>query len=278
MTIYTYCQSGHNFGLESLRRTAVIYKKLAHMNPILTTADYRAATFAKAELGVKNGAGVDVIGNLPNMMSRMDILIYDSKEPSETMQKYMKDYCSHLYEVGVDIPYDIVDDIYFQKDEIKREKCFFFSDDDYANEMIDLCKDCKAQDMPLLLGHYFFVKNEEILSPYFTNIIEDEEYINTIKQSKFLLTASINSCLESLASGNHPVYFKRKIKEHTECIDLLEKYNIPVVSGENLEKLVEEFDKVILNYPKTLEVEKFDMTDIVKDIESTMKKYAAVIQ
>ena len=112
MTIYTYCQSGHNYGMESLRRSAVIYKKLAHLDPILATADYRAATYAKSELGVKNGVGVDVIGNLPNMMLRLDMLIYDSQESNDVMKADMKEFCSHVYEIGVDIPYDIVDDIF----------------------------------------------------------------------------------------------------------------------------------------------------------------------
>jgi hypothetical protein len=251
---------------------------LAHLNPILTTADYRAATYAKAELGVKYGAGVDVIGNLPNMMSRMDILIYDSKEPSETMQKYMKEYCSLLYEVGVDIPYDIVDDIYFKKVEQKIEKCFFFSDDDYSNEMIDFTKDCDKQDMPILFGHYFFMKNEPKLAPFFSEIIDEEDYVNTIKQSKFLLTGSVQACLESLASGNSPVYFKRKINEHQEVLYLLDKYNIPIVKGDNIDELVKNFNSIILNYPKTIKVEKFNIDKIVKDIEITLKKYEMVIQ
>ena len=278
MTIYTYCQSGHNYGLESLRRSAVIYKRLAHLDPILATADYRAASFAKAELDVKNGVGIDVIENLPNMMLRMDMLIYDSQEASDVMKKHMKEFCSHLYEVGVDIPYDIVDDTYFDKTERKREKCFFFADDDYANEMLEFCADSKKQDMPLLMGHYFFMGNDDKLDPYFSEIIEDEEYIDTIKESKFLLTSSINSCIESLAAGNSPVYFKRTQREHTECLDLIEKYNIPVISGENLNTLVKEFDKIILNYPKTAEVEKYDMSNIVKEIEATVKKYESVIQ
>lgn len=275
MQLYIYCQSGHNFGLENLRRCSAIYKELEHLNPILATADYRAATFAKEQLNVKTGLGVDVIGNLPHMMQRMDILIFDSKEPSDTMREYMNDYCTHLYEVGVDIPYDIVNDIYFSKDKIetKREKCLFFADDDYANEMLELCKDSKKQDIPLLLGHYFFLGNDEKLAPYFSEIIEDEDYVQTIKETKFLLTSSVNSCLESLASGNSPVYYQRIIKEDKGNLDLIEKYNIPTIGGENLEQLVEEFDKLIENYPKTVDIEKIDIGKIKQEIETTLKKY-----
>ena len=54
-----------------------------------------------------------------------------------------------------------------------------------------------------------FFGNEEKLSDCFSDIIEEEEYKETIKSTKYLLTSSVHSCLESLASGNNPVYFKR---------------------------------------------------------------------
>ncbi len=278
ITTYLYSQSGHNFGFENLRREAAIFKKLAHLNPTFATGDYRAVTYAKEELGVKNGVGIDVIENLPNMMLRMDILIFDSKEPTDTMKKYMKDFCSHLYEVGVDIPYDIIDDIYFEKIDSTIEKCFFFADDDYENELIEFCKDSKQYDINLLLGHYFFFPNEAILAKSFKNIIESEDYIDTIRKSKYLLTSSVNACIESLASGNFPVYFQRKVKPFKGELELLEKYNIPTIDAENLDTLIEEFDKVILNYPQTNKIEKVDISHIVTTIEDTVKKYEAVIQ
>ncbi|HIP12645.1 MAG TPA: hypothetical protein EYG97_03935 [Arcobacter sp.] len=278
MELYVYCQSGHNFGLENLRRTAVICKKLDVFEPLLATADYRAASFAKAELGVKKTVGIDVIENLPNMMLRMDMLIFDSKEPNETMLTYMKAYCSHLYEVGVDIPYDIVDDNFFEESKKTIKKTFFFADDDYENELLDFAQDSSKQDMSLLMGHYFFMGNDDKLAFAFNEVIEDEEYEETIKQSEYLLTSSINACIESLASGNKPVYFQRVIKDNKGPLELLEKYNIPTASGENLDALVEDFEKIIASYPKTLKVEKFDMSAILSDIQATMKKYARMIQ
>lgn len=276
MQVYVYCQSGHNFGMENLRRCATIYKKIANTNPILATADYRAATFAKSELGVKTGLGVDVIGNLPHMMTRRDILIFDSLEPSDTTREYMQEFCTHLYEVGADIPYDIVDDEFFDKIEIKREKCFFFADDDYEDEVLKLCDGIEQQDLPILLGHYFFLGNEDKLKPYFNEIIEDEDYMQTIKETKYLLSSSVNACLESLASGNNPVFFQREIKEYKGELDLLTKYNIPIIKGENIEKIVLNFNNTIKNYPKLKEIKKFEMDDILSDIEATLKKYEGI--
>ncbi len=278
MTLYLYARSGHNFGLENIRRCSVIYKKLAHLDPILATADYRAASFAKSELGVKKGVGVDIIGNLPHMMRRKDILIFDSLEPSETMREYMAEFCEILLEVGVDIPYDIVDEEYFTKGETINEKGFFFADDDYEAEMLKITENCKNSEISLLLGHYFFLGTEDKLAPFFSELYEDEGYAKFIKGTKYLLTSSVNAALESLASGNHPVFFARNIKPYKGELALLEKYNIPQISGANLDELVANFDKVIANYPQTNEIKKVDISSIIGNIETTMKKYEDMFQ
>ena len=115
MQLYVYARSGHNFGLENIRRVSAIINMLKECNPILCTSDYRAATFAKSELSVKTGVGIDLIGNLPNVMERGDMLIYDdSNEASQTMQNHMKEFSRNLYKVGIDIPFDIVDDIFLK--------------------------------------------------------------------------------------------------------------------------------------------------------------------
>jgi len=278
MNIYIYAKSGHNFGLENIRRCSAIYKKLAHHDPILATADYRAATFAKSELGVKKGVGVDIIGNLPHMMRRKDILIFDSLEPSETMREYMNDFCEILLEVGVDIPYDIIDEIYFTPSKMLNEKGFFFADDDYEADLLKMCENSQNCKLPILLGHYFFLGSEVKLAPFFGKIYEDEEYESFIKGTKYLLTSSVNAALESLASGNHPVFFARNIKPYKGELALLEKYNIPQVEGSNLDELMAQFEEVISNYPQTQTIEKIDLSGIITNIETTMKKYEGMFQ
>ena len=262
MKLYIYAQTGHNFGLENLKRCVAIHKKLNHQNPMLATSDFRAVTFAKEVLGVSGGVGVDIIENLPNIMQRGDSLIFDSFEPSDTLKEHMKEFCDKLFEVGIDIPYDIVDDIYFKKVPQKYEKALFFADDDYENEMLEFCNGSQKQDMILLLGYYFFIGNEDKLAPYFDKIIESEDYVQTIKATKYLLTASVQSALESLVSGNCPVFFKRKLKEFKGEIKLLEKYNIPIIDGKNLDELVREFEKIIKNYPRLNSIKKIDLDDL----------------
>ncbi|MEA3553152.1 MAG: hypothetical protein U9R39_01980 [Campylobacterota bacterium] len=277
MQVYIYAKSGHSFGLENVRRASVLCNVFKDSDPILCTADYRAATFAKSELGINRGVGIDVIGNLPHVMERGDILIYDdSKEASSTMQDHMKDFCTHLYKVGEDIPFDIVDETFTNDMEIQYEKGLFFSDDDYEEWFLNLCEDSTKQELSMIMGHYFFLGNEDKLKPFFDNIIEEEDYIEAVKTTKYLLTACVQTCMESLASGNCPVYFKRGDKETIENIELLDKYNIPTVTGDNLDEIVENFNLTIKNYPKIKEIEKFDFSAIKKDINDTLKKFAMI--
>ena len=279
MQVYIYAKSGHNFGLENVRRTSAIFNRLKELDPILCTADYRAATFAKYNLDVTKGVGVDLIGNMPNVMERGDILIYDdSGEASTTMQEHMKEYCTQLYKVGTDIAFDIVDEKYFTKQDTKREKAIFLADDDYANWFFELVKKSKKQDIPLLLGHYFFLGNEDILVNYFSEILEEDEYQDIVQTTKYLLTASVHTALESLASGNSPVFFKRKDKEDIQNYNLIEKYNIPVidVDKDSFEQIISEFNTITSNYPEIKKIEKVDISSIKQSIEDILKKFAMI--
>lgn len=277
MQLYIYAKSGHSFGLENIRRASALHNMLENSDPILCSADYRAATFAKAELGVKKGVGVDVIGNMPNVMERGDMLIYDdSNEASSTMQSHMKEFCTHLYKVGVDIPFDIVDETFFEHTKVTNEKAIFFADDDYAEWFFKLIQTGEKQNLPLIWGHYFFFKNESKIASYFSEVIEEDGYINTVKSTNYLLSASVHTCLESLASGNHPVFFQRGDKP-VEHRDLLEKYNIPcILEIKTMEELMNNFEQIIQNYPQTNPIEKFDISKIKKEIEDTIKKFEMI--
>ena len=277
MQLYIYAKSGHSFGLENIRRASALHNMLASCDPILCSADYRAATFAKSELGVKKGVGVDVIGNMPNVMERGDMLIYDdSNEASSTMQSHMKEFCTHLYKVGVDIPFDIVDETFFEHTKITNDKALFFADDDYAEWFFKLIQTGEKQNLPLIWGHYFFFKNESKTASYFSDVIEEDGYIDTIKSTKYLLTASIQSCLESHASGNNPVFFQRGDKP-VKHKNLLAKYNIPTISEvQTMKELMDNFEQIIQNYPKLNPIEKFDISPIKKEIEETIKKFEMI--
>jgi hypothetical protein len=280
MQLYIYAKSGHAFGLENVRRASALCNLLKECDPILCTADYRAATFAKQCLDVNKGVGIDIIGNLPNVMERGDILIYDdSKEASDTMTLHMKEFCKQLYKVGTDIPFEIVDERFLSKSDTKYEKALFFADDDYSEWFFNLTKNGNKQDIPLLWGHYFFFKNEDKFSEFFDEIIEEDEYIDTIKSTKYLLTSSVHSCIESAKCGNLPVYFRRLDKESIENIELLEKYNIPIIDTndmDNLDDIIKQFDKTIKNYPELKEIKSFDISQIKGNINKILKVFEAI--
>ncbi|QOG12320.1 hypothetical protein [Arcobacter sp. FWKO B] len=264
MNLYLYAKSGHNQDLDRVRRASVVSKILKEFEPILCTCDFRAGMYAKNELGVKEAASVDVITNLPHMMERGDILIYDTDEVSDFTKEHMKEFCSYLYEFGVDIPKDIVDTMFFEQAYTKYEKVLFYGDDDYSKQLAQITT--SKLDIPLLMGHYFFLGYEKELKDLFSELIDEESYIDTIKSTKFLLTGSINAALESLASGNHPVFFYRNDKTYSDTLELISKYNIPTIKQETMDDVYKEFLDIIKNYPQTNKINPIDISSIKETI------------
>jgi len=244
MDIYIYAQSGHNFGLENVRRCSALYKKplnqtyilpskqVYHINKdnlILATSDFRASTFAKQYLGVYKSVGVDIIQNLPNLMQRGDVLIYDSNEVSPKLKNSMKEFCNEVFAIGQEINEILVDDNYLQTFNIKREYGFFYGDDDYNDTIFDILD--QYYDIDFLLGHYFFLGNEKKLKKYFHTIYEDEDYFDFITTTKYLITSSIQAALESFYSGNKPIFLPRKDKLYN--LEQLQQLSIPIISHLN---------------------------------------------
>lgn len=273
MQVYIYAKSGHNIGLEATRRCAAIASQLKEFDPILCTCDFRAGAYAKDELGIKKYVSVDVLTNLPNMMKRDDILIFDSDETTKFMENHMKDFCSLLYKVGVDIPDYIVDNSLFSKNETPTlEKTLFFGDDDYNNILLDLTANSSKQELNLLLGHYFFLGNERKLATSFNKLFTDEEYVDTISNSKFLLTTSLQSCFESIACGNNPILLLREDKEYN--MEFITNLNLPTINyNKNLDKIVSEFEEKIISYPKLNEIDNFDFTPIIEQVSKKIDAY-----
>lgn len=267
MKLYLYAKSGHSIGLDATRRCAAISSKLKAFDPILCTCDFRAGAYAKEELGIKKYVSVDVLSNLPNLMERNDILIYESDEASEFMQHHMKEFCSLIYKLDKDIPLNIVNDELFNPNNKteKIEKAFFFGDDDYNNLLLQLCENSSQHDIPLLWGHYFFLGNERKFSAYFSSILEEEEYIKTINNTQYLLSSSINACLESVACGNQPVFYKRQDKTYCE-IDLLNKLQIPIITGTTLDEIFANFEAIIKNYPAIENFHNYSLDSIVEEV------------
>ena len=267
MQVYLYAKSGHTVGLDATKRCAVIANFLKELDPILCTSDFRAGAFAKDNLGVKKYVNIDVVRNLHNMMHRGDILIYETPEVNENMKEEMKEFCTLLYGIGEELNEIIVDEsIYIKNENPTIEKTIFFGDDDYHNLLLGIIEDSKKYDINLLMGHYFFLGNEKIFINHFSNIIDEEEYVQTIQNSKYLLTASLQTALESLSCGNKPVLFRRIDKSYDE--ELIKKLNLPLIQSDNLEELINQFELIIKDYPI---ITNFKCTDF-KIISSEIKE------
>lgn len=277
MQVYLYAKSGHTVGLEATKRCATIANALKEFDPILCTSDFRAGIFAKENFGIKKYVNIDVVRNLHNIMQRGDILIYDTPEANEEMKKDMKEFCTLLYGINEEIQGIIVDkSIYTKVQNQNLEKTIFFGDDDYNNFFLEMAKESEKLDLNLLMGHYFFLGNEKIFTKYFSSIIDEEEYIQTIQNSRFLLTASLQTALESLACGNNPVLFKRIDKAYDD--KLIKELNLPVIEFTNLNDLITQFEIIIKNYPTITNFQITNLDSMVLEIKNKIELFRKLIQ
>lgn len=272
MQVYLYAKSGHAIGLEAVKRCATIANALKEFEPVLCTSDFRAGAFAKDLLGVKKYVNIDVVRNLYNIMEKRDILIYDTDETNEFMQNDMKEFCTLLYSVQNDISKIVVDETIYKKIENPSiDKLMFFGDDDYNNLFLEGIKDTKALNMDLLMGHYFFLGNEKIFKNYFNNVIDEEEYVETIQNTRNLLTASLQTALESINCGNKAVLFKREDKTYDE--ELIKELNIPCITSNDFNKIVKEFEEIIKDYPEIKNFTNVNLENIVTTIKEKIDEY-----
>ena len=272
MQVYLYAKSGHAIGLEATKRCATIANVLKEFKPILCTSDFRAGAFAKDLLGIKKYVNIDVVRNLYNIMEKRDILIYDTDETNEFMQNDMKEFCTLLYSVQNDISKIIVDETIYKKIEKPSiEKLMFFGDDDYNNLFSENIKEVKNLNMDFLMGHYFFLGNEKIFKNYFNNVIDEEEYVETIQNTKNLLTASLQTALESISCGNKAVLFKREDKIYDD--KLISELNIPFINSMDFNKITKEFENIIKDYPEIKNFNNVNLENIVNTIKEKVDQY-----
>jgi len=276
MNLWIYAKSSHRDSLENVRRGSTIANALAEFSPTLCTGDYRAASIAKETMDVKNSMGVDAMGNLPHTMQRLDMLVYDNEDVTPEMHQEMSEFCAKLYSVGKDLPFDIVDESYFKENKSHTKKGVFFSDDDYDKWFLNFCNGSKKHDAPLLNGNYFFLDTTKEYEKSFSEVTDEEEYKAFIKSSEYLLCGCVHTCLESLACGNKPVFFMRKDKLSSN-VKLISKYKIPLAYGKNLDALMQDFEKVIANYPQTEKIQAYDFSSLKEEIAAVFKEYEGLV-
>ncbi len=255
--IYYYVHTGHRFGLDRFRKAVAIINSLPELNIRLLTSDFRIASGAR-DFGINGAIGIDVLRNIPNIANHGDILIYDSDEHNETqhieMLSYFKKFIRlslnpndqlkkgellinpHLIDSENVLSANPISQIYFDNIDKSILKILFYGDDDYDKFLYKNRVNLKNIDSDLLLGFYYFLGYENELKDSFKNIHENEEYANIIKKSKYVITFSFQTALETLASNGIPIFVER-IDRPDFGNKILEKFGVPILQQFNYETI-----------------------------------------
>ena len=220
MKLYYYIHTGHRFGLDRLRRGAVLYKQMLKegIEAQVLLNDYRATIVAK-ELGIVDSTAVDSMFNIPSIAEAGDGLIIDTPELTDDIlaqmchyfrtvvnfsnegQKFSEKVISQVTEDANSVQCLLIDPKYFQNAQKSSKTLLFYGDEDYEKNLLkdmDRFKNCD-----LLLGHYFFLDYEKQLAKGFGQIHED---YNCITEYECVVSRSLQTVLEAGASGAKVCY------------------------------------------------------------------------
>ncbi|OQX76750.1 MAG: hypothetical protein B6D54_03260 [Epsilonproteobacteria bacterium 4484_65] len=280
--LFYYANSGHKIGLERVRRGAALLKSLASsgVETQLLVNDFRAGLVAK-DLGVKEYVTVETVQDIDAIAQFGDSIIIDSPEDDHgRLVKYCEDFKNvWRFEVGNDdvsvhgeilfkveckdescVDAVIIDDTYFEETAKEERILFFLNDADYDKTILNNEAFFKTLNMELLLGNYFFVKYEDDLAKLFSTLHEPEEYMDLIKSSSHIVTASAQTALEAKVSGAKVIYLQLSNND-LYPVELLKTYGIDIVNGFDAElvaKYLKEETQLIENI-----VERFNEQKII---------------
>jgi hypothetical protein len=267
--LYYYVNTGHQIGLERLRRGAALLNRLSAkgIEIQLLVNDFRAGLVAR-ELGVTEYVTIEGIQDIDAIAENGASIIIDSIEDDHgRLVKYCQDF-EQVWRFGHDendapvhtekvIPVDtvLVDDTFFEQEAKEERTVFFLGDADYNKTILGNEDFFKSFDMALLLGNYFFVKYEDDLAKLFSTLHEPEEYEDLIKSTTTLVTASSQTAVEAKVAGAKVIYLDLP-ERNLYPISVLESHGISVVKGFDKDTLTELLQNNLSN--SALYIEKFD--------------------
>jgi hypothetical protein len=230
MKLYYYAFTGHKYGLDRMKRGAVILNKLREsgVETMLLVNDFRAGLVAR-EFGVPESITIEGIQDIDAIAQIGDSVIIDSPEDDHgRLVKYCSDFKSvfRFAENSEDksihgetilkidckseecISSLLVDDIYFEEHKKENRTLFFLGDSDANKMILNNANFFKGSDMELLLGNYFYVKYESDLEKIFYTLHEAEEYMDLICSSSHVVTASFQTALDASVSGAEVIFIE----------------------------------------------------------------------
>ncbi len=289
MRVYYYINTGHRVGLDRLRRSAPIIKRLESMGVEITmlTNDFRAGEYAKEQFGIKKYVSVDIVRNIANIASTQDVLIFDSEEESRAMWEDMAEYfhkfirisdnpddfaskgeivLSSMKEIAEAPQVDVVDPRYFDdSSEHNGGVVYFWGDDDYEQKLLELSSAFEGLDVTLLEGYYFFLQYGNELSKKFKAVEDSENYDDLLKGAEIFITSSPQSAFEALVAGSNPIYLKK-----SNSVDIwdnkIKSFNIPIIYKFNNQLIKEKISENFKNKSSLFRKETLDNVSLyIKD-------------
>jgi hypothetical protein len=256
--LFYYANSGHKLGLERVRRGAALLNILEDqgVKTQLLVNDFRAGLTAK-DLGVKDYVTVETVQDIDAIAEAGNSIIIDSPEDDHgRLVKYCADFKNvWRFEHDSDdtsvhgevlfksncvedscVDSLIVDKALFDEKTKEERTLFFLGDADYNKIILNNEAFFKEFDMELLLGNYFFVKYEDDLKKLFSTLHEPEDYMYLVTKSSTVVTSSSQTAFEAKVSGAKVIYLHISA-ESIYPLALLEKYNIDIVNGFDVEAL-----------------------------------------
>jgi hypothetical protein len=250
--LFYYAHTGHKIGLDRAKRGAAVIKALARkgVEVQLLVNDFRAGVALK-EHGIREYVTIETIQDIDAIAQRGDSVIIDSDEEDHgSLVKYVSDFkqvwrfankreedSAHgevLFKAACEdegcLEAVIVDEVYFEASDKEERVLFFLGDSDHDKRVLDNADFFRHFKMELLLGHYFFVKYEDDLAKLFNTLHEPEEYVELIKSSSTVVTASAQTAVEARVTGAKVIYLDLG-RETLYPLELLEKYGITIVKG-----------------------------------------------
>ena len=285
MKLYYYAFTGHKYGLDRMKRGAVILNKLRErgMDTMLLVNDFRAGLVAR-DFGVPESVTIEGIQDIDAIAQIGDCVIIDSPEDDHgRLVKYCSDFKSVFrFAEGVEdksihgeimleldckndscISSLIVDDIYFEEHKKEKRTLFFLGDSDADKTILNNADFFKESDMELLLGNYFYVKYESDLEKIFDTLHEAEEYQDLICSSSRVVTASFQTALEASVAGAEVVFIETE-ELSNEKRKIFNSLNIILIIGFN----IEEYKQTLLkNVPRVSNIIERNETIINKIID-----------
>jgi hypothetical protein len=230
MKLYYYAFTGHKYGLDRMKRGAVILNKLREsgVETMLLVNDFRAGLVAR-DFGVPESITIEGIQDIDAIAQIGDSVIIDSPEDDHgRLVKYCSDFKSvfrfseHLEDKSIHgevmlrldckdescISSLIVDDTYFEEHTKENRTLFFLGDSDANKTILNNADFFKDMNMELLLGNYFYVKYESDLEKIFDTLHEAEEYMDLICSSSRIVTSSFQTALDASVAGAEVIFIE----------------------------------------------------------------------